>query len=114
MKTIKRFVAVALLTPVIAHAEFWTGNDLFAHLKSTNVNERVHAIGYVMGVFDATSTVGHCGNHIDTLTSGQARDVATQYLEQNPAVRDLTADVLLRAAFSRAWPCPKKKKGPAA
>jgi len=43
--------------------------------------------------------------------SGQARDVAKQFLEANPSTRDLFADVLLRAAFAKAWPCAEKKKG---
>jgi len=108
--SIKRAVAAVMLVPALAHAEFWTGNDLLAHIKSTEATQRVQAVGYVMGVFDATGSIAHCGNSLSSITSGQVRDVARQYLEQNPGTRDIVADVLLRAAFGATWPCPEKKK----
>ena len=114
MKTIKQVVAVTLLVPAIASAEFWSGNDLLAKIKSVEAGDRIQAVGYVMGVFDATNGVAHCGANFPNITSGQTRDVARQYLEMNPGTRDVIADVLLRAAFAANWPCPEKKKGPGA
>lgn len=103
----RKLLATLLMVPCIAHAEFWTGNNLYNKMNSVETMDRIHALGYVMGVFDTAAGVDHCGQTMGNITSGQARDVAKQYLDQNPALRDMAADVLVRVAFSRAWPCPK-------
>lgn len=100
---------IVLSTP--AHAEFMTGNLLYNRMVSNERADHLLALGYVMGVFDATNNVAHCGGNLENIMSGQARDVAKQFLEANPSTRDLFADVLLRAAFAKAWPCAEKKKG---
>ena len=100
---------IALSTPV--HAEFMTGNLLYNRMTSGKDTDKLMSIGYVMGVFDATNNVAHCGGNLANIMSGQAHDVAKQFLEANPSTRDLFADVLLRAAFAKAWPCAEKKKG---
>lgn len=109
MKTIKRAAALALLVPALAHAEFFTGNQLYQRLNGDS-SDRLLATGYVMGVFDTSSGVEHCGNQLPNVTAGQARDVVKQYLDQNPSTRDVSADLLARIALNKAWPCPDKKK----
>jgi hypothetical protein len=105
----KKLLAGLLFVPVMAHAEFWTGNKLFTHMQGTNMDQ-VQAYGYVMGVFDTDAGVGHCGNNAGNITVGQINDIAKQYLEQNPSIRHFPADILVRAAFGRTWPCPKDNK----
>lgn len=106
----KKILVCLLLIPCVASAEFWTGNKLYNNMKSTNNMDQVQAYGYVMGVFDTSAGVEHCGQAAQNVTVGQINDIAMQYLEQNPAQRNLAADLLVRVAFSRVWPCPKTNK----
>lgn len=104
----KRFIAGLLLVPTMAHAQFWSGNMLLQRLQSTDASERILATGYIMGVSDTQQQVGHCsGAHV---TVGQTRDVVKLYLEQNPSVRDMSADLLAAIALGLAFPCPKTNK----
>jgi Rap1a immunity proteins len=41
----------------------------------------------------------------ETITAGQAVDVATKFLRDNPAVRDAAASGLVAKAMYEAWPC---------
>ena len=105
----KKFIAILLCVPMFAHAEFWTGNNLLQNMKGTNMDQ-IQAYGYVMGVFDTAAGVDHCGQSAGNVTVGQINDIAKQYLEQNPSLRHFAADLLVRAAFGRTWPCPKDNK----
>ena len=106
----KKILASLLFVPVMAHAEFWTGNNLLENMKGSEVDQ-IQAYGYVMGVFDTSSGVDHCGNRVRHITVSQVNDVAKRYLEQNPALRHHAADLLVRAALGLSWPCPKKGSG---
>jgi hypothetical protein len=107
----KKLIAGLLMVPCLAHAQYYTGNHLLQKMQSTDTVDRMLAMGYVMGVSDAHQNISHCSGQ--RVTSGQTRDVVKQYLEQNPSVRDLSADVLTLVALSLAFPCAKdnKKKG---
>lgn len=101
----KKLLAGLLMVPCMAHAQFYTGNNLLQKMNSSELWERTLAIGYVMGVSDAQQNIGHCSGQ--SVTSGQTRDVVKQYLEQNPSVRDLNADLLTVVALGLAFPCAK-------
>jgi hypothetical protein len=108
----KKVIAVLLMVPSVAMAEFFTGNDLYARMISNEPMDRVLALGYVMGVSDTHQDTAHCAP--DSVTNGQTRDVVKLYLQKNPAVRDFTADILVMVALVEAFPCkqqdkPKKK-----
>jgi hypothetical protein len=105
----KKLIAGLLLVPCIASAEFWTGNTLLQSMKGTNMDQ-IQAYGYVMGVFDTAAGVDHCGQSAGNVTVGQVNDIAKQYIEQNPSIRHFSADLLVRAAFARTWPCPKDNR----
>jgi hypothetical protein len=105
----KKFIAGLLMVPCVASAEFWTGNKLLTHMQGSNMDQ-VQAYGYVMGVFDTAAGVDHCGQGAGNVTVGQINDIAKQYLEQNPSIRHFSADLLVRAAFARTWPCPKDNR----
>lgn len=102
-------ICIALAAPTIAHAEFLTGNDLLAKLtdKTDNWGYAV-GIGYVSGVHDAGRSVVHCSPV--TVTMGQLGDMTRMRLEQVPAIRNLSADVLILDMLKAAWPCAKKAR----
>ena len=105
----KKVMASLLFLPTMASAEFISGNMLHQRMQSSDHIDRAFAIGYVIGVADAGLNVLHCASN--QVTSGQTRDVVKLYLEKNPSLRDTSADILVVAALSQAWPCPKKKSG---
>jgi hypothetical protein len=107
----KKLIAIAALMCGTAHAEFYTGNDLLAKMQSSNSDERIHALGYVMGVFDVGAGVVQCAP--ENVTAGQARDMVRNYLDNTPATRHLNAEAQVRYVLSTAWPCPKRNKGTA-
>ena len=41
----KKLIAALLMMPAMAHAEFWTGNNLYDRLTSSDVLERVQGLG---------------------------------------------------------------------
>lgn len=104
----KKLIAILLCAPCMAYAEFWTGNMLLQRINSTEFWDRGMALGYILGVSDTGQNSTHCSG--SQVTAGQTRDVVKQYLEQNPSIRDISADVLVTIALGQAFPCPKDKK----
>lgn len=104
----RKLLAGLLCIPCVAHAEFWTGNMLLQRINSSEAYERGTALGYILGVSDTGQNATHCSG--SQVTAGQTRDVVKQYLEQNPAIRDFSADFLATVALGQAFPCPKDKK----
>lgn len=104
----KKLLIAMLLIPSIASAEYFSGNTLHQRLQSTDVIDRMMAMGYILGVSDAFEGTAHCSGQ--SVTSGQTRDVVKLYLEQNPSVRDLTANIIVMVSLSNAFPCPKTKQ----
>lgn len=105
----RALVFTALLACTSAHAEFWSGNDLLGKLQNPPGYETAQALGYIMGVFDATRGEEHCPP--DNITAGQVRDMVRQHLESTPATRHYVADIQVRYVLGKAWPCAKKNKG---
>jgi len=104
----KKIIVALLLLPAAAYAEFFSGNELFRRMNSQEANERIVALGYVMGASDAYQNNFHCSPQ--SVTSGQTRDVVKLFMEKNPSIRDLAADIIVAQALKEAWPCPEKKK----
>ncbi len=48
----KKWLICLMFVPAMARAECWTGNNLYDRMTSSEVSERIQALGYVMGVFD--------------------------------------------------------------
>lgn len=103
----KRVFAVLLFLPMMAHAEFMTGNNLLEKQRSSSVVENMVALGYVQGVFDASQSVSHCAS--GAITAGQVNDLVRQYLELYPSIRNKTADVILTELFKKTWPCANNR-----
>jgi hypothetical protein len=104
----KKWLAALALVPLSAQAEFETGNTLYAKMQDQSGGERMYVMGYVTGVFDAHQHINHCLPNGINVTIGQVTDMAKLYLQQNPAIRHRTADVLLRDAFRNVWPCANR------
>ena len=101
----RKLLATLLFVPVMAHAEFWTGNNLYDRLSSSDVLERVQALGYVMGVYDVYVHVTFCPVNQSSITAGQIRDMAAGWLAANASTRHRNAEALLNDMFRQAWPC---------
>ncbi len=105
----KLLIILSLVTPA-AHAEFFSGNDLYERLTGDAYAKSL-AMGYVVGVHDATRGVMHCSS--TEATSGQVRDMVIRRLVERPEQRHLGADVLVTMTMRDTWPCPKKDNRPA-
>lgn len=107
----RKILATLLFVPAMAHAEFWTGNDLYNRLIDSDVMNKVHGIGYVMGVYDVYVNVTFCPATEVGITVGQIKDMAQAWLGANPSQRHRNAEVLVNEAFKQAWPCRNRSGG---
>ena len=101
----RKLLAVLLFVPAMAHAEFWTGNKLYERLTSSDVTDRVQAMGYVMGVYDVAVHALFCPGPEGNITVGQIQDMAKNWLANNPHRRNESAEKLVTEAFRQVWPC---------
>lgn len=101
----KRLIPVLLLCLNVAHAEFKDGNKLLADLNG-DVYERLHGLGYIVGVSDMGWGVVHCAP--GSVTAGQLKDMVKNYLENVPAERHQTGDILVNRVLKATWPCQKR------
>jgi hypothetical protein len=108
---VKKLLIAMLMIPAMARAEFETGNTLYTKMQDQSGGERMYVMGYVVGVFDAHQHINHCLPANVNVTIGQVTDIAKMYLQNNPAIRHRTADVLLRDAFRNIWPCANRNSG---
>jgi hypothetical protein len=116
MKVSKIILIAAMLMPIPASAgfnAFINGQKL--HDKSTAYksgdidNAELYDAGaylyYVLGVVDATIGSGLiCPLNI---TSDQAANVVTKYLNEYPELWSKSAESLVKSAIMKEWPCPK-------
>jgi hypothetical protein len=105
----KKLLATLLFIPIVASAEFTSGNDLYKDLRSDKVSDNIYALGYIAGVADAGQSGSHCIP--STVSLGQLQDMAIDYLRRNADVRNLSADVLIGLMLLERWPCKNKSKG---
>ena len=106
-------LAAALLVPVAAPAgagSNLTGNDLLDRSASASANPIQWGVclGYVWptamrGPGRPIHGVRACP--AADVTSGQMMDVVRQWLERNPARRNLAGSILVAAALQQAFPC---------
>lgn len=101
----KRALILALLLAGTAHAEFSDGNKLLSDMNG-DVYDRMHALGYITGVYDVGRSVIHCGP--PNVTAGQINDMVKNYLTNTPAERHLTGDTIVNRVLKAVWPCAKR------
>ena len=104
----KKWLAVLAFVPTVASAEFLTGNDLYQKLTSTNVGDKMYALGYVVGIYDVNVHITICPKVENVITAGQVQDIVLQYLTINPGQRHRNAEVLARDALRQVWPCANR------
>ena len=107
----KKLLVALLMVPTMAHAEFFTGNDLLTRLQASTYTEKSQGLGYIQGVFDVTQGWGHCAPNDRGITAGQIQDMVLQSLLANPATRNLTADQLVLNVLKARWPCANRGRG---
>jgi hypothetical protein len=107
----KKIIAVLLMVPSLAMAEFYSGNILLSKMQSTSSVDRGVAIGYIVGVYDTTKNLAFCPP--ENVTVGQIHDMVKQALEQIPSIRNNTGDILVQGVLGAEWPCNHGKKGKA-
>lgn len=105
----KKLLACLLFAPAMAHAEFFTGNELLRLLQSNNLMDKTQALGYIQGVTDAYMGVVVCPP--DGVNAGQVNDMVKNYLENTPATRNRTADLIISDALKSIWPCKSRGNG---
>ena len=101
----KKILLSLLLCSSMAHAEFKDGNKLHSDLNG-DIYDKMHAMGYIVGVYDVGRGVLHCGP--SNVTAGQINDMIKNYLENIPADRHLTGDTIVNKVLKAVWPCAKK------
>lgn len=104
----KKVLFSLLLACSVAHAEYDNGNKLLRDIEDPSANQRMYALGYIIGVADTHENGNLCIP--GTVTKGQLNDVVHQFLRGNPQLRDLSADVLVLLALSEHWRCAQKGK----
>lgn len=92
-----------LLFAGAAHAEFWDGNKLLSRIESSNFYEQGLAMGYVIGIADMGYGVIHCAP--SNVTAGQLNDMVKNYLNNVPAQRHRSGDVIVNHVLKSTWPC---------
>lgn len=110
----KRIVAAALLVAGIsgeAGADgFINGNMLLQYCREPRGTFGFGACsGYVTAIADALARDPVGGYRAcmppDSVTAGQVRDIAVQWLQRNPQLRHYSAEGLVAKALSEAFPC---------
>ena len=89
-----------------AQAEFHDGNKLLSMLKDGGYFNPGYAMGYIIGVTDMGLGIVHCAP--TNVTAGQLNDMVKNYLENSPAERHLSGDLIVNRILKATWPCPKK------
>jgi hypothetical protein len=101
-------IAAVACVATLAHAEFYSGNELYTRITSSESWHRSFVNGYVSGIADAAHGVSYCPQ--PNVTLGQLVDLTKQLLERMPAQRHASADGFVVVAITTAFPCAKQQK----
>jgi hypothetical protein len=114
------FLMALMLTTLNSHAvvNYLSGNQFYENLKEAkksqpnNYTSAGIALGYLQGVVDSSNGVRNpTSGTIFCVPSGvsvnQLIDISYAYIENNPQFRHYTADSLIAASLSLAFPCRK-------
>jgi hypothetical protein len=98
----KRALLALLMAPMVAQAQFHSGNDLLEMMRSESVGKQMQGLGYIQGVTDALTNTVTCPPRV---SGGQVMDLIKNYLEANPAMRHFTAWSITSYVLKATWPC---------
>ena len=105
----KHLIAIAILaTSLAANAQFKDGNKLYGQITSTDVNDKIIALGYVTGVVDLAYGTLICPPANSTAT--QMVDMVKKFLTDNPDMRHHVGSDIVVGVLGTPWPCAKQKK----
>lgn len=104
-----KLLLALLFVSTSATAAFRDGNKLLSEINSSQLDDKIYAMGYIAGVADSLHRVTHCapGN----VTLSQILDMTRDYITRHASVRNLPADFLISTMLSDRWPSPKNDKG---
>lgn len=97
---------IALLFASSAHASYFDGNLLLSKMRGSS-GEQLQALGYIQGVHDAFHELTVCNP--PNVTGGQVFEMVKNYLENVPATRHFSADVIIERILANSWPCKSQK-----
>lgn len=108
----KKLLVALLFIPMMAHAEFYSGNDLYMKMtdESSLVNKTM-GIGYVIGVYDVGVHMFFCPGTEVGIIAGQLNDMVKHWLYANPHRRNELAQKLVLEVFKQNWPCSNRGNG---
>lgn len=102
----KKLLIALLMIPATSQAAFKTGNELLADMNSKDFFSQGLALGYVMSAADMARSVWFCPpNNGGGITAGQIHDMVKNYLINNPAIRNRSADGIMIEILSKWYPC---------
>lgn len=99
----RKWLVILLLATGPAHAEFYTGNELYERIRSGESIKRLEVMMYIAGVSDAHRGVVSCPTADVTL--GQLFDMVHSYLIRTPERRHQPGDWIVAAVMRPVWPC---------
>lgn len=99
--------ALALIASSAARAEFVTGEMLRGFMNSPAQTARDQALGYVVGVHDASRGAAHCAP--DSIGVAELIEKTKAMLEQVGSMRAMSADLLIAGMLKAEFPCPEEK-----
>ena len=109
----KYLIVMCLMMPALnVRAEFVSGNQLRGWIReSEKIDSGVRhdllkagqAMGYIQGVYDTLKSVTVCSP--PGITVGQIERIVIKYFDENPEVWNISADRIVSAALSKAFPC---------
>ena len=105
-----RFIAALIISVFsvasYAQGQFESGNKLKKECDAADsIFSRGYCAGYVIGVADSRA-MAICAP--SGVTIGQSVSIVRKYLNDNPALLHIDADVLVLNSLQQAFPCPKK------
>ncbi len=99
-----KLAALILALPMLAHAQFYTGNRLLSGL-SGDENQQISALAYIQGVADAGNGSAFCPP--GSVTTGQIADIVAKVIREMPADRHNPAAWFITGSLQGVWPCQK-------
>ncbi len=114
MKATKLILVAAMMAPMSAYAgfnAFIDGHKLHDKsraykkddIETANLYDAGAYLYYIMGVIDSNIGSGlFCPRNI---SSDEAANVVTKYLNEHPQSLDSSGEALVKAALAQEWPC---------
>ena len=110
----KFLLAVMVLVVVpyvpVTKAGFVNGNTLLTRCRNeTDVYDQAYCLAYIVAITDTlwgeNAVQGYRACPLGSLVQGRALDIVVSWLEAHPQHRHFSANGLVAAALSEAFPC---------